>query len=37
MVYKFDPMYLAYYMVVLGFIAAGCSIWFMLRRKDLNI
>ena len=37
MVFKFDPIYLAYYMVVLGFIAAGCSIWFMLRRKDLNI
>ena len=37
MVFKFDPMYLAYYMVVLGFIAAGCSVWFMLRRKDLNI
>lgn len=37
MVFKFDPMYLAYYMVLLGLIAAACSVWFMLNRKDINI
>ena len=37
MVFKFDPMYLAYYMVLLGFVAAICSLWFMFRRKDINL
>ncbi|ANE35684.1 major facilitator superfamily transporter [Campylobacter iguaniorum] len=36
MVHKFDPMYLAYYMVLLGFVSIFCAIWFMKYRKDVN-
>ncbi|CUU75705.1 MFS transporter [Campylobacter hyointestinalis] len=36
MVHKFDPMYLGYYLVGLGFLSIVCAVWFMNFRKDVN-
>lgn len=36
MVHRFNPMYLGYYMVVLGVVSVLCALWFIKFRKDIN-
>lgn len=36
MVHKYDPIYIGYYMMLLGVVSLLCAFWFMKFRKDIN-
>ncbi|MDV2490968.1 MULTISPECIES: MFS transporter [Campylobacter] len=36
MVHRFNPMYLGYYMVILGVVSVLCVLWFIKFREDIN-
>ncbi len=36
MVHRFNPMYLGYYMVILGVVSVLCALWFIKFREDIN-